>query len=132
MPKDTRLNAMKAMAKEEDPKDSMVVFRDVSVQNILDHKAAGQLASVATVSRNDTVYDAIKKMNAVRVGALVVIENGTPVGMISERDYLNKVILRGFSSKEIKVSGMFSFFLVFLLPSFIFFCFLLLSPLPYF
>lgn len=83
----------------------MVVFRDVSVQQILDHKAAGQLASVATVARTDTVYEAIKKMNAVRVGALVVVENGAPIGMISERDYLNKVILRGFSSKEIKVNG---------------------------
>ena len=104
MPKDTRLHAMKAAAKEADPRESMVVFRDVSVQQILDHKAAGQVAAVATVSRGDTVYEAIKKMNAVRVGALVVIEDGSPVGMISERDYLNKVILRGFSSKEIKVN----------------------------
>lgn len=100
--KDPRLVAMKQVKDEKD----MVVFRDVSVQQILDHKAGGQLATVATVSKTDTVYSAIKKMNAVRVGALVVAdEQGKPVGMISERDYLNKVVLRGFSSKEITVNG---------------------------
>lgn len=101
--KDPRLIAMKNLKEQKD----VVVFHDVSVQQILDHKAGGQVASVATVSPNDTVYSAIKKMNSVRVGALVVTDDqGKPVGMISERDYLNKVILRGFSSKEITVKGM--------------------------
>lgn len=100
---------MKAIHKEQQVEKDMVVFKDISVQQILDLKAAGQPASVATISPMETVYNAIKKMNSARVGALVVAdEQGRPVGMISERDYLNKVILRGFSSKEIAVKGTFS------------------------
>jgi CBS domain-containing protein len=99
--KDPRLVAMRNLVKEND----MVVFRDVSVQQIIEHKTSSLLGTVVTVSQTDTVYNAIKKMNATRVGALVVAEEGTPVGMISERDYLNKVILRGFSSKDLRVRG---------------------------
>ena len=99
-------NRLAAVSEVKEEKD-MVVFRDVKVKQILDHKTAGQVATVATVSRTDTVFSAIKLMNSVRVGALVVVDaEGKPVGMISERDYLNKVILRGFSSKDITVNGM--------------------------
>lgn len=83
----------------------MVVFKDVSIQQILNAKPN---QAVSSVSKTDTVYSAIKKMNEMKVGALVVAENNEPVGMISERDYLNKVILRGFSSKDITVNGIVS------------------------
>jgi len=94
--KDNRLAAM-AHAKEKD----LVVFKDLSVAQIL---AAKKSHEVSTVRKTDTVYSAIKKMNEMKVGALVVVEDDKPVGMISERDYLNKVILRGFSSKDITVN----------------------------
>lgn len=100
-PKDSRLQAMK----ENKQDDNTLIFHDVSVKQILAIKQ-GYKANmpVSTVSKDDTVYEAVKRMNAARVGALVVLENNTPVGMISERDYLNKVVLRGFSSKQIKVA----------------------------
>jgi len=94
---------MQKAAKDE--KD-MLVWKDITVQQILDQKAGGQPAKLATVSPKDTVYNAIKMMSAAHIGALVVAdETSTPVGMISERDYLNKVIVRGFSSKDISVKG---------------------------
>jgi CBS domain-containing protein len=56
------------------------------------------------VRPQDTVFDALKLLAAHEVGALMVMEAGKLVGVISERDYTRKVALRGLNSKEIKVS----------------------------
>lgn len=55
------------------------------------------------VSPEDTVFDAIKKMNEKSVGALPVVDDDKLVGILSERDYTRKVILEGRTSKETKV-----------------------------
>ena len=55
------------------------------------------------ISPEDTVFDAIKKMNEKKVGALPVLKNDKLVGIISERDYTRKVILEGRTSKETQV-----------------------------
>jgi CBS domain-containing protein len=47
-----------------------------------------------------TVFDAISKMSERNVGALLVMENGEMAGIISDKDYRNKVILKGRTSKE--------------------------------
>jgi len=58
---------------------------------------------VDTVSPDETVYNALALMAKKEIGALVVVENGKMVGIISERDYARKVILKGKSSKETPV-----------------------------
>lgn len=58
---------------------------------------------VFTISPDEWVFDAIQEMADREVGALLVMENGKPTGIISERDYARKVILRGRSSKETKI-----------------------------
>ncbi|MDH5327329.1 MAG: CBS domain-containing protein [Gammaproteobacteria bacterium] len=52
------------------------------------------------VSPNDTVFEAIRLMDEKGTGALMVVDAGKLVGIISERDYARKVILKDKSSKN--------------------------------
>jgi len=70
-----------------------------SVGAILAHKGS----AVWSIAPNAMVYDAIQLMADKNVGALPVVENGKLVGIISERDYTRKVILKGKSSKDTPV-----------------------------
>jgi len=58
---------------------------------------------IHAISPNATVFDALTLMAAKNVGALLVLDGQTLVGVISERDYARKVILHGKSSKETPV-----------------------------
>ena len=60
-------------------------------------------SKVWSISPDDSVYEAIKQMNEHSVGALPVVQADKLVGIISERDYARKVILKDRSSKETKV-----------------------------
>lgn len=57
-----------------------------------------------SVAPTDTVYTAIEKMVDKGVGALLVLEGERVVGVISERDYMRKVILQERASKTTKVA----------------------------
>jgi len=52
----------------------------------------------------DSVFDALKTLSDHDVGALVVLDQGKLVGILSERDYTRKIALAGKSSKETLVS----------------------------
>ena len=63
----------------------------------------GKNRQVFSVSPDATVYDAIALMAEKNVGALLVVENGNLVGILCERDYTRKVMLRGKRSRETQV-----------------------------
>src|SRR6516164_9569854 len=66
---------------------------------------AGKKAStVWTIGPNAMVIDAIRFMDEKNVGALPVVDNVKLVGIVSERDYTRKIVLKGKSSKETPVS----------------------------
>lgn len=50
---------------------------------------------VHTIASDHTVFEALMRMAEKNVGALPVVDNGTVVGVISERDYARKLILKG-------------------------------------
>ena len=58
---------------------------------------------IISVSPKDTVYKAIQKMAKNKVGSVIVLVDDKPVGIFTERDYLNNIILRGLSSKRTKI-----------------------------
>ncbi len=58
---------------------------------------------VWSLTPDATVYEAIDQMAQKGVGALLVMEGERLLGIVSERDYARKVILKGKSSREIQV-----------------------------
>src|SRR5258706_8797544 len=68
------------------------------------------------VSPDATVYDAIEKMVAHNVGALVVRDGNHPVGIVTERDYMRRVALDGRTSKTTRVVEIMSMELVAVTP----------------
>ncbi len=67
-----------------------------SIESIL-HQKKGQVWSVAP---DATVYDAVAMMAEKNVGALMVVQDGQLVGIVSERDCTRNVMLRGKRSRE--------------------------------
>lgn len=75
-----------------------------SVELVLKRKGS----VVYSIAPDATVYQALEKLAEKNVGALAVMDGPMLVGILSERDYVRKVILKGHSSRELRVSEIMS------------------------
>jgi CBS domain-containing protein len=70
-----------------------------SIQHVLAHKGT----HVWSISPDATVFEGLRLMSEKNIGALLIVDNGAPVGIMSERDYARKIILDGRSSRETRI-----------------------------
>lgn len=69
------------------------------VSDILNRKGN----NVVSVSPETTVIDALRIMAEKNIGSVVVVDNGSFAGILTERDYSRKVILKGRHSSDTQV-----------------------------
>ncbi|MEZ7516260.1 CBS domain-containing protein [Flavobacterium frigidarium] len=72
----------------------------MTVNQILNEKGADVYSIISKIS----VYDALKVLGEKNVGAVLVIEEGVLKGILSERDYARKIVLKNKASKDTVVS----------------------------
>ncbi len=75
-----------------------------NVRQLLDVKGS----TVWSIEPEASVLEAIKLMAEQEIGAVLVVKDGRPVGLLAERDYARKVILRGKSSYNTSVADIMS------------------------
>jgi CBS domain-containing protein len=83
-----------------------------SVRDILKKKGS----EICSVNPDTSVYDALKLMAEKNIGAVLVLDAGRPVGILSERDYARQVILKGKTSRETAVREIMTSRVVFVRP----------------
>lgn len=70
-----------------------------TAREVLRHKGG----TVHTIGSGATVFEALARMAELEIGALVVVDGGRPVGLLSERDYARSVVLKGRTSRDTPV-----------------------------
>ena len=86
---------------------------NATISEILNHKGT----TAWTISPDATVFEAIQMMADKNIGALLVTESDKLVGIISERDYTRKVMLKGKASKTTAVKEILSSHHILVTPS---------------
>ena len=65
--------------------------------------------NVITIDINETANIAANQMKENDISFLVIIENGKPVGVVSERDFVQKLCINNQNSSDVKISDIMSY-----------------------
>ena len=65
--------------------------------------------NVITIDINETANNAANLMKENDISFLVIIENGKPVGVVSERDFVQKLCINNQNSSDVKISDIMSY-----------------------
>src|SRR5215468_7978274 len=84
-----------------------------TMPDVVCHETAADILSrkgpqVWSIAAEASVFEAVQLMDEKGAGALMVLSGGRLVGVISERDYARKVILKGRSSRDTKIADIMS------------------------
>lgn len=116
-----RTDNVSNIVKGDEEERNTVVYTETTVHDILEEKKKhGTAKNFESISSNDSVFNAIQKMTELNLGSLLVT-NGSGegiVGIITERDYLKKVAVRGFTSKKMLVQDIMTKSPLFVYPEF--------------
>ena len=74
----------------------IILVRDIMVRN------------VKTVRTDDSAWDAVVKMNKFRIGSVIVTNNGRPVGIITERNILERIVEPRLDPSSVKAKDIMS------------------------
>lgn len=72
---------------------------EISVKQVLEQKGY----TTYSVAPEASVFDALGMMAQHDIGAVLVMDHGRLVGIFTERDYARKIVLKGLSSRNVKV-----------------------------
>jgi CBS domain-containing protein len=73
---------------------------NVPISALLQRKGS----AVHGIAPSLSIYDAVAEMNRLRIGAIVILENGQLAGIFTERDVLRRVLGAGVDPKAVRVS----------------------------
>ncbi len=79
----------------------MAMRSDIPVKEIMTRE-------VCTANKNETLLEASKRMLEYGVGSVVIVENGKPIGIVTEKDILYKVVSKNRTPSEVKVEEVMS------------------------
>ena len=65
--------------------------------------------NVITIDINETANHAANQMKENDISFLVIIENGKPVGVVSERDFVQKLCINNQNSSDVKILDIMSY-----------------------
>ncbi len=71
----------------------------IKVHQILKQKEG----RIIVISTQSMVYEALEIMNTHNISAILIVDEGDLKGIFTERDYARKVVLKGKSSKEVRI-----------------------------
>ena len=75
---------------------------------LVHHLLESKGKDIITTTEDVSVFDAIDLMANLKVGSLIVMQDGKMIGIVTERDYARKVILKGRSAKSTLVGEIMS------------------------